>query len=146
MIWPCRNTSSRTSDYDPYVGQIAIGRVMNGVLEMRQTYSLCGEKAITPGVKFSALYTFVGLKKVPVERVEAGDIVAFSGVENLQIGDTVSSLENPQPLPRIAWTSRPCRCSFREQRPVGRPGGQVSHLRHLRDRFDREILRTCRSG
>ena len=74
---------------------------MNGVLEMRQAYSLCGEKTITPGVKFSALYTFVGLKKVPVERVEAGDIVAFSGVENLQIGDTISSLENPQPLPRI---------------------------------------------
>ncbi|MBU4371004.1 MAG: GTP-binding protein, partial [Proteobacteria bacterium] len=88
-------------DYDSYVGQIAIGRVMNGVLEMRQAYSLCGEKAITPGVKFSALYTFVGLKKVPVERVEAGDIVAFSGVENLQIGDSISSLENPLPLPRI---------------------------------------------
>ncbi|HBB15622.1 MAG TPA: translational GTPase TypA, partial [Syntrophus sp. (in: bacteria)] len=56
-------------DYDPYVGQIAIGRLMNGVLEMRQSYSLCGENAITPGIKFSALYTFVGLKKVLVERV-----------------------------------------------------------------------------
>ena len=88
-------------DYDSYVGQIAIGRLMNGVLEMRQAYSLCGENGVTPGIKFSAIYTFAGLKKVPVERVEAGDIVAFAGVSNLNIGDTVSSLENPVPLPRI---------------------------------------------
>ncbi|MEK7828059.1 MAG: GTP-binding protein, partial [Thermodesulfobacteriota bacterium] len=129
-------------DYDPYVGQIAIGRVMNGVLEMRQTYSLCGEKAITPGVKFSALYTFVGLKKVPVERVEAGDIVAFSGVENLQIGDTVSSLENPQPLPRIRVDEPTVSMLFFvNSGPLAGREGKYLTSRHLRDRFDREILR-----
>jgi GTP-binding protein len=129
-------------DYDPYVGQLAIGRVMNGVLEMRQAYSLCGEKAITPGVKFSALYTFVGLKKVPVERVEAGDIVAFSGVENLQIGDSISSLENPQPLPRIRVDEPTVSMLFFVNNgPMAGREGKFLTTRHIRDRLEREILR-----
>ena len=129
-------------DYDPYVGQLAIGRLMNGVLEMRQAYSLCGEKAITPGVKFSALYTFVGLKKVPVERVEAGDIVAFSGVENLQIGDTISSLENPQPLPRIRVDEPTVSMLFFVNNgPMAGREGKFLTSRHIRDRLEREILR-----
>ena len=129
-------------DYDPYVGQIAIGRLMNGVLEMRQSYSLCGENAITPGIKFSALYTFVGLKKVLVERVEAGDIVAFSGVENLQIGDTVSSLENPQPLPRIRVDEPTVSMLFFvNSGPLAGREGKYLTSRHIRDRLEREILR-----
>ena len=129
-------------DYDPYVGQLAIGRLMNGVLEMRQAYSLCGEKTITPGVKFSALYTFVGLKKVPVERVEAGDIVAFSGVENLQIGDTISSLENPQPLPRIRVDEPTVSMLFFVNNgPLAGREGKYLTSRHIRDRLEREILR-----
>ncbi|HEY5497358.1 MAG TPA: GTP-binding protein, partial [Syntrophales bacterium] len=90
-----------TLDYDPYVGQIAIGRLMNGILEMNRSYTLCGEKALTPGIRFSALYTFVGMKRIAIDKVEAGDILAFAGVANINIGDTVSALEDPQPLPRI---------------------------------------------
>ena len=129
-------------DYDSYVGQIAIGRLMNGVLEMRQAYSLCGEKAITPGIKFSAIYTFAGLKKVPVERVEAGDIVAFAGVSNLNIGDTVSSLENPQPLPRI-HVDEPTvsMLFFVNNGPMAGREGKYLTSRHIRDRLEREILR-----
>ena len=129
-------------DYDPYVGQLAIGRLMNGVLEMRQAYSLCGEKAVTPGIKFSALYTFVGLKKVPVDRVEAGDIVAFSGVENLQIGDTISALENPQPLPRIRVDEPTVSMLFFVNNgPMAGREGKFLTTRHIRDRLEREILR-----
>ena len=129
-------------DYDPYVGQIAIGRLMNGVLEMRQAYSLCGERALTPGIKFSALYTFSGLKKVPVERVEAGDIVAFSGVENLCIGDTVSALENPQPLPRIRVDEPTVSMLFFVNNgPLAGREGKYLTSRHIRERLERETLR-----
>jgi GTP-binding protein len=129
-------------DYDPYVGQIAVGRLMNGVLEMRQAYSLCGEHAVTPGVKFSALYTFSGLKKIPVERVEAGDVIAFAGVENLQIGDTVSSLENPLPLPRIRVDEPTVSMLFFvNSGPMAGREGKYLTSRHLRDRLEREILR-----
>ena len=71
-------------DYDSYVGQIAIGRLQSGKLEMNTNYSLCTQEKIVPGVKFSALYTFYGLTKKPVtESVESGDIIALSGVENV---------------------------------------------------------------
>jgi GTP-binding protein len=129
-------------DYDPYVGQIAIGRLINGVLEMRQAYSLCGETKVTPGIKFSALYTFSGLKKIPVERVEAGDVIAFAGVENLQIGDTVSALENPLPLPRISVDAPTVSMLFFvNSGPFAGREGKYLTSRHLRDRLEREILR-----
>jgi GTP-binding protein len=129
-------------DYDSYVGQVAVGRLMNGVLEMRQAYSLCGETKITPGIKFSALYTFSGLKKIPVERVEAGDVIAFAGVENLQIGDTVSALDNPVPLPRISIDAPTVSMLFFvNSGPMAGREGKFLTSRHLRDRLEREILR-----
>ena len=79
-------------DYDSYVGQIAVGRLQNGRLEMNTQYSLCAKEKIIPGVKLSALYTFYGLTKKPVTSAESGDIIALAGVENVTIGDTISSL------------------------------------------------------
>jgi len=88
-------------DYDSYVGQIAIGRLQNGVLELNKTYSLVGDEQTYKDLRFSALFTFHGLKKKQVEKVVAGDIIAIAGVENVQIGDTITSNDNPKPLPRI---------------------------------------------
>ena len=88
-------------DYDPYVGQVAIGRLNNGTLEMKSSYALCGEDEITHHHKFSALYTFKGLQKIQVEKLEAGDIIAIAGLDGITIGDTISDNENPKPLPRI---------------------------------------------
>ena len=88
-------------DYDPYVGQIAVGRLNNGILSLNSNYALCMKDEIRTHQKFSALYTFKGLNKVPVDKVEAGDIIAFSGIDNINIGDTVSDNDNPKPLPRI---------------------------------------------
>jgi len=87
--------------YDSYVGQIAIGRLDSGNLEMNKSYTLCKENSLVKGIKFSAIYTFRGLEKVKVDRLESGDIIAVAGVENIKIGDTISSNENPVPLPRI---------------------------------------------
>ena len=88
-------------DYDRFMGQIAVGRLNNGVLTLNRTYRLCGEGGVTRVIKFSAIYTFAGLRRVPVEDLEAGDIVAVAGVENIVIGDTISSEDDPQPLSRI---------------------------------------------
>jgi GTP-binding protein len=87
--------------YDPYVGQIAIGRLSNGTLNSSQAYSLCTENEIKTDQKFSAIYSFEGLQKTKVEEVESGDIIAVAGIENMTIGDTISSNENPEILPRI---------------------------------------------
>lgn len=131
-----------TLDYDPYVGQIAIGRLMNGILEMNRSYTLCGEKALTPGIKFSALYTFVGMKRIPVDKVEAGDIVAFAGVANINIGDTVSALDNPQPLPRIKVDEPTVSMIFYVNNgPLAGREGKYLTSRHIRERLERETLR-----
>jgi GTP-binding protein len=88
-------------EYDPYVGQIAVGRLNNGILEMNKQYSLCGEGGIKSGLKFSACYTFKGLHKESIDILEAGDIIAVAGIDNIAIGDTISSHTDPVPLPRI---------------------------------------------
>ena len=131
-----------TLDYDPYVGQIAVGRLMNGILEMNHPYTLCGEKALTPGIRFSALYTFVGMKRIAVDRVESGDIVAFAGVANINIGDTVSTLEDPKPLPRIKVDEPTVSMIFYVNNgPLAGREGKYLTSRHIRERLERETLR-----
>jgi len=129
-------------DYDPYVGQVAIGRLANGTLEMNKGYSLCGLDEVTPGVKFSALYTFDGLKKVQVDRVEAGDIIAVAGVDRLTIGDTISSLEDPVPLPRIYIDEPTVSMVFYvNNSPTAGIDGKYLTSRHLKERLEKETLR-----
>ena len=129
-------------DYDSYVGQIAIGRLINGVLTMNQTYALCGEDAITPGVRFSALYTFHGLKKKQVEAVEAGDIVAFAGIESISIGDTITSQETPIPLPRILIDAPTVSMIFYvNNSPFAGREGKYLTSRHLLERLEKESFR-----
>jgi GTP-binding protein len=129
-------------DYDPYVGQLAIGRLMNGVLEMNRGYTLCGDGKDTPGIRFSALYTFHGLRRMPVERAEAGDIVAFAGVDAVGIGDTVSALESPLPLPRIHVDEPTVSMIFYVNNgPFAGKEGKYLTSRHLRDRLEKETLK-----
>ncbi len=129
-------------DYDSYVGQIAIGRLSHGILEMNKTYSLVVEDKIINGIKFSALFNFQGLKKKQVTQVEAGDIIALAGVENLQIGDTITSNENPKPLPRIKVDEPTLSMIFYvNDSPFAGREGKFLTTRHLKERLERETLR-----
>jgi len=129
-------------DYDPYVGQIAIGRLQSGKLEMNTNYSLCAKDKIVSNVKFSALYTFYGLMKKPVISAESGDIIAFSGVENVKIGDTISSLTDPQPLPRLTVDEPTVSMMFYVNNgPFAGTEGKFLTSRHLLERLEKESLR-----
>ncbi|NTW76340.1 MAG: translational GTPase TypA [Syntrophaceae bacterium] len=129
-------------DYDPYVGQIAVGRIQQGRLEMNVAYSHCTEDKIIPNVKFSALYTFQGLTKKPVIITEAGDIIAFSGVTNVTIGDTISSLIDPQPLPRLLVDEPTVSMMFYvNDGPFAGTEGKYLTSRHLLERLEKESLR-----
>ena len=129
-------------DYDPYVGQIGIGRLINGRLAMNQTYALCGENAITPGVRFSALYTFHGLNKKQVDVAEAGDIVAVAGVPAISIGDTITSQDNPMPLPRILIDAPTVSMIFYvNTSPFAGREGKYLTTRHLLERLEKESFR-----
>ncbi|GAB6269602.1 MAG: translational GTPase TypA [Smithella sp.] len=129
-------------DYDPYVGQIAIGRLQSGKLEMNTNYSLCTEDKIIPGVKLTALYTFYGLAKKPVTVAESGDIIALSGVENVTIGDTISSFIEPQALPRLQVDEPTVSMMFYvNDSPFGGKEGKYLTSRHLLERLEKEELR-----
>ncbi|MFC1725859.1 translational GTPase TypA [candidate division KSB1 bacterium] len=129
-------------NYDPYVGQVAIGRLQNGVLEMNKFYSHCRENKIIPSVKFSAIYSYNGLTKKKVDKVYAGDIIAFAGVENVTIGDTISTVENPQPLTRIKVDEPTLSMIFYVNKsPFAGKEGKFLTSRHLLERLENETLR-----
>ena len=128
-------------DYDSYVGQIAVGRVNNGKLSMNEKYSLCTHDENISDQKFSALYTFQGLKKIQVNEVEAGDIIALAGVDNISIGDTISDNEDPLPLPRITVDEPTVSMLFYvNNSPFAGKDGKFLTTRHLSERLDKETL------
>ncbi len=129
-------------DYDPYVGQIAIGRLMNGTLAMNRPYLLCGHDQDTPGIRFSQLYTFHGLKRKAIDQAESGDILAFAGVDGCHIGDTVTSIENPKALPRISIDEPTVSMIFYVNNgPLAGKEGRYLTSRHLRGRLEKETLK-----
>ena len=127
--------------YDPYVGQVAIGRLGNGTLELNKRYSLCTKDSIIPDQKFSALYTFKGLQKIKVDSLEAGDIIAIAGIENINIGDSISSNENPKPLPRIEIDAPTVSMHFHVNNgPFAGKEGKYLTSRNISERLKKEIL------
>ncbi len=128
-------------EYDNYVGRIAIGRLTNGTLESNRGYSLCGEDGSNTPIKISVLYTFSGLQKTQVDRLEAGDIAAIAGEDRVKIGDTISSIENPVPLERITVDEPTISMIFYVNNgPFAGKEGKFLTSRHLRDRLLREKL------
>ena len=128
-------------DYDSYVGQIAVGRLNNGALSMNELYSLCTVDDNKPNQKFSALYTFQGLNKMQVDEVEAGDIIAFAGIEGISIGDTISDNESPKPLPRIKVDEPTVSMLFYvNDSPFSGQDGKFLTTRHISERLNKETL------
>ena len=128
-------------DYDSYVGQVAVGRLNNGLLSMNKQYSLCTIDQNIPNQKFSALYTFQGLNKIQVDEVEAGDIIAFAGIEGISIGDTISDNENPKPLPRIKVDEPTVSMLFYvNDSPFSGQDGKFLTTRHISERLKKETL------
>lgn len=128
-------------DYDNYVGQMAVGRLTNGTLQLNRHYTLCKEDNLNSTVKFSALYSFQGLRRVQVEKVVAGDIIAVAGVPEIGIGDTISSLEDPKALPRIKVDEPTVSMIFYvNSSPFAGREGKYLTSRHLKDRLEKEML------
>ena len=128
-------------DYDPYVGQIAVGRLGNGLIELNKQYSLCCESETKHNLKLSACYTFKGLKKIKVDKLESGDIIAVAGIENINIGDTISSNEGPKALPRIEVDKPTVSMYFHVNNgPFSGKEGKFVTSRNLKTRLELETL------
>ena len=128
-------------EHDDYVGRLAIGRVVRGRVIMGQNVALIQEQA-TIAQRISALYGYVGTKRVKLDAATVGDIVAIAGFENVQIGDTVAAPEAPDALPRIKVEEPTIKVAFCVSTSpfAGRSSKWVTS-RHLRERLERESKR-----
>ena len=128
-------------DYDSYVGQIAIGRLNNGSISRNKQYALCGLNEVKHHQKLSACYTFQGLEKIKVETLEAGDIIAIAGIENVAIGDTLSDNDNPKALSRIIIDEPTVSMFFHVNNgPFAGLEGKFLTSRNISERLHRETL------
>lgn len=129
-------------DYDDYVGRIAVGRIERGTIKINMPVAICGkEDKITQG-RIAKLYTHVGLKRQEVEEVGAGDIVALAGLPNINIGDTICDLNNPEKIPFVDIDEPTVSMTFSVNNgPFAGKEGQYITSRHIRDRLFKELER-----
>ena len=131
-------------DYSEYVGRMAIGRIERGRLDVGEEVAVCDyyKKDLTGRGKVTAIYQFDGLRRTPVPTASAGDIVCFSGIENINIGNTVCSLNAVEPIVFVKISEPTIEMTFsvNDSPFAGREGKYVTS-RHLRDRLFRELLK-----
>ncbi len=131
-------------DYNDYVGRIGIGRIERGTLKQNQEIAISNYH--TPEVKYRSkivsIYQFDGLSRRPVESAKVGDIVCFSGCENINIGDTVTSTARIEPLEFVKVSEPTMEMTFSvNNSPFAGKEGKFVTSRHLRERLYRELLR-----
>jgi GTP-binding protein len=128
-------------DYNDYVGRLAIGRIFSGAVAVGDQISICKLDGRIEKTKVTKLYAFEGMQRVAIERADAGEIVALAGIEDIYIGETVSSADDPQPLPRITVDEPTISMLFSVNTSPfsGRDGTYVTS-RKLRERLDKEAL------
>jgi len=128
-------------DYSKYTGRIAIGRLFRGDLHANQDYALCTADGVRK-VRAKELFVFEGLGRTKVDHVRSGDLCAITGMDGFEIGDTVSDLETPEPLERIAVDEPTISLLFTiNTSPFLGKDGEFLTSRHIRERLDAELQR-----
>ncbi|AOY76159.1 translational GTPase TypA [Clostridium formicaceticum] len=128
-------------DYDKYIGRIGIGKIVRGKIAKGQTAVLAATDGNLVNVKISNLYDFQGLKRVELETATVGELVAVSGIADINIGDTICSVDEVEPLPFMKIDDPTISMNFMvsDSPFAGREGNFVTS-RHLKDRLEREML------
>ena len=130
-----------TLAYDDYVGRLAIGRVFNGQISEKALAVLCRRDGTFEEVQISNLYIYRGLKREKIKEAGPGEIVAFAGVENVNIGETLSSIEDPRPLPPVQVDEPTISVVITvNDSPLSGRDGKYLTSRQLKDRLDKESL------
>jgi GTP-binding protein len=128
-------------DYSDYLGRLAIGRVFSGTLRHGDEIAICKLDGNVQKTRITKLYSFEGLKRVDETVARPGDVLAIAGVEGITIGDTVTSAEEPKPLPRVPIDEPTIAMTFTiNNSPFAGREGQFVTSRHLRERLDKELL------
>ncbi len=129
-----------TLDSSEYVGKIAIGKITRGVAKKNQQAAVVRQDGTVNKFKISSLYTHDGLKRIEVEEAQLGDIVAISGISDVNIGETITDAQNPEGLPFVKIDEPTLNMNFmvNDSPFAGREGDFVTS-RHLRDRLLKEL-------
>lgn len=127
-------------DYDEYTGRIAVGKIERGKINVNMPLSICRHDGKVSHSKATKLFTFEGLKKTPADEVGAGDVVAISGIADINIGETVCDTNTPEALPFVKIDDPVLSMTFSvNDSPFAGEDGKFVTSRHLRDRLFREL-------
>ena len=129
-------------DYDDYLGRIAVGRVERGTIDSSMSVAVCKkDDKVTQG-KIAKLFTFEGLKRVETDKVGAGDIVCVSGISDINIGETICDINNPEKIDFVDIDEPTVSMTFSVNNgPFAGKEGQFVTSRHIRDRLFKELER-----
>jgi len=129
-----------TIDYNEYVGKIGIGKIERGSINKNQQVALIRKDGKVDSVKVANLYVYNGLKKEETNEAKIGDIVAVSGISNINIGETIADLSNPESLPFVDIDEPTLSMNFMvNDSPFAGQDGDFVTSRHLRDRLIKEL-------
>ena len=132
-------------DYNEFVGRIAIGRIERGCIKQNQEIQVCNyhdPDAVSKRFKATSIFEYDGLKRVPVTEVEAGNIIAMSGIGDITIGDTICAPEQVEPLEFVKVSAPTMEMSFSvNDSPFAGRDGKFVTSRQIRDRLFRELLK-----
>ena len=128
-------------DYSDYLGRLAIARVFNGKMFTGEEVAIAKLDGSLQKTKITKLFSFSGLKRTDITETELGDIVAVAGVEGITIGETITEVENPAPLPPIAIDEPTIAMLFTvNTSPFAGQDGTYVTSRNLRERLEKELL------
>src|ERR1700690_838278 len=128
-------------DYSDYLGRIAICRVFQGTLHAGDEANISRRDGSLYKTRITKLFTFSGLKRTEIEETTMGDIVAVAGIEGITIGETITSVDNPSPLPLIVIDEPTIAIQFSvNNSPFAGREGQYVRSRNLRERLEKELL------
>jgi GTP-binding protein len=129
-------------DASPFLGRLALLRVYNGTLKKGQQVAWARHDGTVQTVKITELLATKGLDRVPAEEAKAGDIVAVAGIADIMIGDTLTDLDNPKPLPLITVDDPAISMTIgiNTAPTAGRVKGAKVTARQVKDRLDRELI------
>jgi GTP-binding protein len=128
-------------DYSDYLGRLGIARVFNGTLKTGDEVFISKLDGNLEKIRITKLFSFSGLKRVDIEETELGDIVAVAGVTGITIGETITSIETPSPMPPIVIDEPTIAMQFSvNNSPMAGREGKYVTSRNLRERLDRELL------
>ncbi|MEA4987259.1 MAG: translational GTPase TypA [Anaerovorax sp.] len=129
-----------TLAYDDYIGRLGIGRIYKGKVRSGQTVCVIKEDGTSVNRKINQVFVYRGLKRMPVEEAECGDIVVISGISDISIGETICNEGKPDPMPMIHIEEPTLSMNFMVNKsPFAGQVGKFVTTRHIKERLEKEL-------